>query len=342
MSKTNETPDKPRSRLMGLLFGLGVTVALFAVVEILFIVTGAFAKQQHVIEFDVIKSMPRMRYGVLLKEGKRYFINAHGLRGKLVPFEKPAGVYRILCVGDSSVFGDLVPFKEAFPARIEAQLNGRGVGRRVQVVNGGVPGLSSHMIIQFLKEKGLKYKPDLVVLYVLNSEILLGPVPDKRLAPPAGLARAYNFALRSRVVRGLREGLKKTVFAARWKGKLVPRVSRKDMIANVRRIVGMSRALGASVLLLVPPIKEGLDKVESQVRRGTFVKVAGDSTRYQAALRKVAGKLGVPVVDVDALFKEGGKAPKKKYFADEVHPSSLGHKAIADATVRHLLKTGLP
>ncbi len=95
--------------------------------------------------------------------------NRLGLRGPEIEPAKPAGTFRILVLGDSVAFGWGVDDDVTFLRRWEAELNGRGDGRRYEVVNTGHPMYDTTQEAALLREEGLALRPDLVLLvYVVN------------------------------------------------------------------------------------------------------------------------------------------------------------------------------
>jgi hypothetical protein len=98
--------------------------------------------------------------------------NSQGLRGRreYAP-EPPAGIRRVLCVGDSFTFGAGLRDDETMPARLEAALNGSGPARW-EVLNFGVEGYGTDQQWLYLSERGLRYRPQIVVLsfFELNLE----------------------------------------------------------------------------------------------------------------------------------------------------------------------------
>src|SRR5690606_24310349 len=88
-------------------------------------------------------------------------VNRLGLRGPETTLEKPAGTYRILCLGDSTTFGLFVADSEAYPRRLEAAL--RADLPQIEVLNAGVPGFGTHDQLRFLRERAHRLAPDLVV-----------------------------------------------------------------------------------------------------------------------------------------------------------------------------------
>lgn len=108
-----------------------------------------------------------------------YTTNVHygpkGLRGRDHAYAKPSGVSRILILGDSMVDGYSVPIEDRVSEVLEAKL-----GPGFEVVNLGVSGYSTDQEMLMLETEGLKYRPDLVVLFLyyndvwMNGDRLLG------------------------------------------------------------------------------------------------------------------------------------------------------------------------
>lgn len=101
----------------------------------------------------------------------RLVANSFGRRDYEYPEEKPAGVFRILAVGDSFTQGGGVAFDDIYPKRLERSLNvyesGRGV--RFQVLNWGRPGSSTPSQAALVRERARAFGADLVVVgYCLN------------------------------------------------------------------------------------------------------------------------------------------------------------------------------
>jgi lysophospholipase L1-like esterase len=94
--------------------------------------------------------------------------NSLGFRDREHPRRKPAGTYRILVLGDSIAAGHRVPRTEdVFPARLETLLRRRGLP--AEVLNFAVSGYNTEQEVETLRDKGLAFEPDLVLLaYCLN------------------------------------------------------------------------------------------------------------------------------------------------------------------------------
>jgi hypothetical protein len=97
-------------------------------------------------------------------------INAAGQRDdRDLPTEKPVGVFRVVVLGDSFTFGGKVQLERTFSPSLERALGALDRSRRYEVVNLSVPGYNTEQEMLGLKEAGLVYHPDLVIVnYVLN------------------------------------------------------------------------------------------------------------------------------------------------------------------------------
>ncbi|MBL8860195.1 MAG: SGNH/GDSL hydrolase family protein [Planctomycetes bacterium] len=92
--------------------------------------------------------------------------NALGFRGKETTWEKPAGVYRIVTIGGSSVYGQSETCDAAvWSQQLEDKLNAANSGRKFEVVNLGCSGWSSFEMLINLELRGLDLSPDLVIVY---------------------------------------------------------------------------------------------------------------------------------------------------------------------------------
>lgn len=90
-------------------------------------------------------------------------INSHGLVGREYNFFKNSGTYRILLLGDSIAAQN---WSREF---LEAALNsnsGLSSKYKFEIWNAGVPGYDAHHYALYLKNKGVYYRPDMVMLFL--------------------------------------------------------------------------------------------------------------------------------------------------------------------------------
>jgi len=91
-------------------------------------------------------------------------INSKGLRDYERPYEKN-GIFRILGLGDSFVFGHGVEFKETFLVLLEDKLN-TFFPDSIEIIKAGTPGTGPQAYYNILEKEGLKYEPDLVLVNI--------------------------------------------------------------------------------------------------------------------------------------------------------------------------------
>lgn len=94
--------------------------------------------------------------------------NKLGYRDYDHALQKVPGTTRIVVIGDSIASGLWIDrYTDTFPAVLEIQLRAAGV--QAEVINLGVVGYNTQQEVEMLREHGLDYQPDIVVLaYCLN------------------------------------------------------------------------------------------------------------------------------------------------------------------------------
>ncbi len=96
--------------------------------------------------------------------------NSFGLRGAEPVVPCPAGVYRILLLGDDAVAGTQLAESETLSSRLQ-QLLSANSRQEFEVINGGVPGFSP-LLSRLLYERELRnLQPDLIVLHFDMSDV---------------------------------------------------------------------------------------------------------------------------------------------------------------------------
>lgn len=222
-----------------------------------------------------------------IKPTWRLAINEAGLRGD--PPTESAGVYRVLCLGDSITFGDKLDQSETYPAALGRLLRERWPGKPVEVVNAGVPGYSS---LQGLKlwRRLESTEPAVVIVAFGFNDAWPSRVTDRESLPEEGdfLGSLRSLLRKSQTYNALRAALLKARAALRTDEAPAPggstgrRVSTAETEANVRTILRGAHARG--IFAIVAHFAFGHDEI------------AG-------ALARAARKEGAPFLDADALLK---------------------------------------
>lgn len=131
------------------------------------------------------KNQVNERVDILLPS-KLSGVNSMGLRGPEISVDKPPGVIRVACMGDSSTYGWMVPGHKTYPRLLETLLN-ISASHHYQVINGGVLGHDSTDGLNRFVEKILPLHPDIVTIYYgVNRD---RKHPEKYRESVAGLIR---------------------------------------------------------------------------------------------------------------------------------------------------------
>lgn len=107
-------------------------------------------------------------------------VNSFGFRGSEIAIPKPAGVFRIFALGESTTFGwkGVRSHEEAWPALLEEKLRAAYPDRQFEVVNAGVPGYTSiEQRINFMLRVS-HLEPDAILIYHGNNDLNWSWVPD--------------------------------------------------------------------------------------------------------------------------------------------------------------------
>ncbi len=116
---------------------------------------------------------PGARYWYEGAEFKTYVeFNSRGLRGAEVPYEKPAGVRRILVLGDSFTDALQVPLEQTFVKVMERELRDRLEDPRLETLNAGHVGDGTGNALLRFRHEAYQYDPDIVLLaFYLGNDV---------------------------------------------------------------------------------------------------------------------------------------------------------------------------
>lgn len=143
-------------------------------------------------------------------------INSLGFRDRReYQLEKPAGVFRILVLGDSVTFGHGTLDDTTYPYLLEQRLRRWRPDVNWEVWNLGVPGYNTRQELDYLEEIGPRAKPDVVVVGFFPNDF----TGNNAAQPPPSVLRRAGAAVLSFVQRHLYsyEFYKRVVLTARWR-----------------------------------------------------------------------------------------------------------------------------
>jgi lysophospholipase L1-like esterase len=137
------------------------------------------------------------RGGVVYSEYREFqapvHINARGLRDDEIGYDKPAGTYRILVLGDSFAEALQVPLQETFVKQMQPLIG--EPGRPAEVINGGVGGWGTDQEAIFYAIEGFRYQPDLVLLLLFAHNDVLNNYQPLEVARVHGAVEKPFFHL---------------------------------------------------------------------------------------------------------------------------------------------------
>ena len=263
--------------------------------------------------------------------GGRVTTSDSGFRGADVTKPKPPGVFRIVGIGDSYMFGQGVSDAETYLSALPGLLSRVVPGLSVETVNLAVPGFNTVMEVELAKARAAELEPDIILIEIVGNDLDL---PNFLWNPvdPWSLKKSFliEFA-RARIgshpdhglsVPGLRDaprspGASSDTFSRTESDVPAAYASLVGLPAFNRAIVdlaGLGNARGIPVMAMTHGVWFEDDMIRALTQAGIPVLV------LRSALRQRARSLGAPDY-ARSLLSLG---------PSDLHPSALGHGVIAE------------
>jgi lysophospholipase L1-like esterase len=247
--------------------------------------------------------------------GVQVTTNSHGLRDREYTLDKPSDVYRIVMLGDSTMFGWGDPFEQTIPKILERELNSVNHTRyrRFEVLNAGVGNYDTVQEYTHYLTYDRAYHPDLVVLqyYINDAE----PVPVERTPGILGHSwlAAFTLSRSDAVTRfaGLRPNWK-GYYAGLYRDDQPGFAAAKKALAD---LAAATRADGVGLLVTILP---ELHEINADY----------PFTREQQYIKDVLAANHVPMLDLlDGLRGHGPEISLWITPADS-HPNGKANQLI--------------
>jgi lysophospholipase L1-like esterase len=252
-------------------------------------------------------------------------------------------------IGDSCTFGLIVAENFTYPVVTETAL--RRMGRDVEVINAGVEGYSPFNVLKRI-DHYLSFDPDIVTIYLgwnaifddeeglrsnwLTQNFMTAYVVEKgyrRLTGHGEYRSARElYARKARYDPGSEDAAR----ARNYRPSFLP-----SMVAILERI----RQSGATPVLITLPGLFATDQSPSPLSvdighlpyftSNAFV-LAQMAANYNQALREMAIKAGIPLMDLDR-WSRGAFPDPENWFFDSVHLKAAGQVRIGEHLARELL-----
>lgn len=276
-----------------------------------------------------------------LFRNRPFAINRHGQRGPERSLAKPPGVYRIVGLGDSVMFGWGVGQDEFYLAVLERELNRMPQPRPTfETLNYALPGYNTTMEVAMFEDKAMAFDPDMVVIQFVNNDF---GVPNFMLREPEPwtLRRSFfvNWILRR--ARRIAEDDPAGLVGSNLEG--LGATEREAVLDQYRHMTGPSgyrRAMSRLAALTKP---RGIPVI---LLRGSFSKEQGD------LMDRLAEAHGFHVLDIRPhtlrVLTEMGvpddpEARKKLLWVgkSDHHPNALGHEIYAKGLMQTMTDLGI-
>jgi hypothetical protein len=262
--------------------------------------------------------------------------NSQGFRDTEHAVAKPPGVYRIVVLGDSIAAGlKVLRTDRTFPPILERLLRLSGV--KAEVINLAVSGYNTQQEVELLKEKGLRYRPDLVlVAYSLTDRErmdgdILKTLLEAERQKGGSATRANPVLLHSALYRFFRYRVL-TPRPAPAAGGADPELQKQldlisgDTVAESFGVLSrLSKENGFQVLIAVFP----------RLVHNFHAYPYGDQHKYVADL---SARYGFHHLDLLAPFLRCREASGLRLDADSYHPAPYGHHCAAVALARTIVE----
>jgi len=263
-----------------------------------------------------------------------YQINGAGFRDYDYREEKPKDVYRIIVLGDSTTAGNSISnIENTYTKQLEKKLNATSSTKiRYEVLNMGVGGYHTMQEVQTLKVKGLKYKPDLVLLtFCVNDYDMRadgGVYWALKRANPL-INENHWSSLYNLLVRYSRLAF---IIHYKW---IFPKISHDELRGNYEEWYSKNVLKGEST------VKAGLTLLSELQLNGFAAYVAilpafsdsfakyGFASIHERVLNDAKQFSGIKVFDLTSYFAKYDE-DGKKFSADAVHLNEYGHKVMAE------------
>ena len=253
--------------------------------------------------------------------GKHLITNSEGLREtNEYSVARSPHSFRVIGVGDSGMFGWDVDQGGDYLSVLEESLNARRDGISYEVLNLAVPGYNTQLEVETLRDKGLKYKPDLVIVgWCENDWSLPFFLLEKENYRRRNISFLYNLLFKRAgrndnrtevapgfVIRDQRDFDESLVVSELTNGSDVDRV-RKALV----ELKALSEQNGFKVLVFGP---------------------------MKSLICQLCTEVGIPFSRTYDLIPDG--TCPKEYLVYFMHPAPAGHRVLAEALEKDLDRRG--
>ncbi|MCZ7585430.1 MAG: GDSL-type esterase/lipase family protein [Deltaproteobacteria bacterium] len=265
-------------------------------------------------------------------------LNEQGLRGMDVAVQRTPGVYRVICLGDSTTYGFGL-LEDSYPFILQKLLEQEFGDGGVEVVNGGVPGTGFLQQLLLFQRSLRQYKPDVVTLAGHPSMRMDIYNYRRRLESEyhRNLFTLRRHLARSQIYRTLRRFIKGPPVGYIPENETSPQAPEmrglhmRDYRADLERFHEMAQEDGFDLVVFKPPYQLLVEELQAQGARPGMPEY--DGRIHHRTVESMGGhfaeRYGYAFVDVVPGFL--CEPVDRDLFDDPNHPGGKGNRIIAEA-----------
>lgn len=247
-------------------------------------------------------------------------INSDGLRDKEYPV--PRGeADRIIFLGDSLTFGWGVKQEETFQYLLEERL---GETRPVEIINFGTGNYNTEQEVELFLEKGLKYRPDKVVLFYFINDAEVTPVKSKLwFLGYSELISFYWSRIHSMMNNYFPSQSFRDYYAALYQEGAPGWAGSKAALSRLKATC-LEQGIELQVVLLPE-----LHDTKNEIFDGVYGEIAAFLEQN-----------GIDHLDLSALFRDQPNPIDLWVSLDDAHPNAIAHREIANSIAEFVSRKG--
>jgi lysophospholipase L1-like esterase len=271
------------------------------------------------------------------------YTNAFGFRGKEISLVKPPNTYRIVMLGDSVTFGNSVVWNETFSYLLESHLNRSHKQVNFEVLNLAVSGYNTAQELATLREKGLAFSPDLIILNIcLNDSDPAKEISKVGLINTTSISKLSDINIRtivdiSHVLTFMKETFRNMFQNSDY---VFRKLNSPELFINTRvRETAWETMKQDMDEIFLDAKKNAIPLIVVIYPYSSQIGLSPEERVPQSDLMQFWGKKHVPVLDPSPLYRN---AEKNMFTDGTLHLSVYGHSVIAKGLADYLAELGYP
>lgn len=269
---------------------------------------------------------------------KPVHINVKGTRGKNFNEAKSENVFRIISLGDSKTFGWGLRESETYSRLLENLLqNWINLPLKIEVVNAGVNAWSYAQMYVYLRDTGIRYSPDLVILADANLWTQFSENRSKEFIETF-MRQVWlkNLLRRSSIYHYLIE-VKLKRYYNKYRTIFIPIDPEKDEYFKEQQEKNPGLYFKKQIIQIYTLLKESNVKLLL-----VYIPSEGELSSFHKSIalkmkEEISREYNVPLID---STKDLSRSPQRLFFlGDPVHPNAEGNKIIADGIFNFIKET---